>query len=162
MGNAWLPKQKSTRQRTMLTRTVSSRRMVLRITATVSRVQSARTRSRTRSPPTIRLRWNLQSRKPSSGSIPIQLRRKRSTKRNRSPSKALQCQFFRKWQVELVVCPVGCQVLAVCQTWEVAHHQVQTRARVPPLRKLIKRYMKKFHFDRAGATISIHVLNNQL
>merc|ERR1712174_180365 len=105
-------------------------------------------------------------RKPSSGSIPIQLRRKRSTKRNRSPSKALQCQFCGKWQVELVVCPVVCQVLAacltwvVCQIWEGVHHQVQTRAQVLPLRKLIKKY-EKIPF-RSSWGYFIHVLNEQL
>merc|ERR1711897_10594 len=123
---------------------MGNRRMVLRIIATVSRAQLVRTRSRTRSPPTIRLPWNPPSRKQSSGSTPTRQRRKRSTKRNRSPSKESQCLFSRKWQEEPVVCPEECQVAAcltwvvVCPTWEVVHHQVLTQARDRPSRKSIK------------------------
>merc|ERR1711967_12886 len=96
----------------------------------------ARTRSRTRSLPTTRLRWNLQSRTPSNGSTLTQRGRKRSTKKNGSPSKVLQCRFFRKWQ-ELEACPEECQVV-VCPTWEEVPHPVQTQALAQPSRRSIK------------------------
>merc|ERR1712187_709809 len=92
--------------------------------------------------PTIRLPWNPPSKKPSNGSMPIQQARKRSTKKNRSPSKVLQCRFFRRWQEELAECPEVCQV--ACQTWVAVcpiwaeHLPVLIPVQVPPSKKSTK------------------------
>mmetsp|Transcript_142398 Transcript_142398/g.201502 ORF Transcript_142398/g.201502 Transcript_142398/m.201502 type:complete len:204 (-) Transcript_142398:24-635(-) len=135
--SAWLLKPRSTRPRTMPTRTVSRPRTDWRTIATLSSPPSPRLRLRARSLPMTRPLLRARSRRPSAGSTAILLPRRKSTKRSKRPLKELPCQSCNPWLALLEVClEVLCPIWVACL--EVLL-QPMIRLVAPPLRRSTKR-----------------------
>merc|ERR1712125_301931 len=135
----------SSRPRMTPTATVSNPRMDSRTIATRSSLRSVRKKLPERSPKTKRLTWMLLSKIPLPGWMPIQLPKRKNTKKSKRLLRELPCPFCNKWQAVPVACPwVACPVVQ-CPTWEEVLLQealtmdTMIQLEDPPLKKLIKR-----------------------
>merc|ERR1712038_1106861 len=101
---------------------------------------------------TTRRSLRMRLRRAFSGWTPIHRQRRRSLKRSRRHWRALQCQFFNPWQVELEQeeCLEVCQEQEECLTLEeqlqAVHYQLMIQHPVQQLRRLIKR-LHRWHID---------------
>merc|ERR1712078_36149 len=128
----------------MGTATVSNPRMDSRTIATRSSLRSVRKKLPERFPKMKRLTWMPPSRIPLPGWMPIQLPKRKNTKKSKRLSRELPCPFCNKWPAVPVACPwVACPVVQ-CPIWEELLQEGLTRDTMiqpedPPLKKLIKR-----------------------
>merc|ERR1712157_155017 len=114
-SNEWVPRQRNSKPRMMLTEIVLKLRMVLRIIALVSSHQLTLNKLKIRSMKVIRRHLKRRLKKPPSGLTSTNLQKRKNTKKSRKSLRELHYQFYKRWEVVLLE-PEECLIWEVCQT----------------------------------------------
>merc|ERR1719512_686841 len=130
----WFKKQRSIRQKMMLTRTALKQRTDLRTTAIHSRDPSPPQKLKERSQQMTRKSLRMLSKKPFNGLTPILPLKRKNSKKSKSHLRELQCQFFNPWLAEQ----------EECQTSEVQHQEEHHQLTIQHLDQLLKKLIKRF------------------
>merc|ERR1719512_537350 len=140
----WFKKQRSIRQKMMLTRTALKQRTDLRTTAIHSRDPSPPQKLKERSQQMTRKSLRMPSKKPFNGLTPILPLKRKNSKKSKSHLRELQCQFFNPWLAQPEEHQEVCQEQEECQTSEVQHQEEHHQLTIQHLDQLLKKLIKRF------------------